>query len=163
MVPQEQYDALKARFIESETQFQRKLEGINDLEKTIARREEQLATMEKMYLQKLEDAKHELEQFKATARDQEKSMQQELRTEKDERAKSEADLQGQITSANDELSEVRDARDALLTEKNKLDAFTFQQRDQIKKLENEVQRTKDDVECRKQIVDQMAKNMLAHE
>ena len=52
-------------------------------------------------------------------------MQQELRTEKDERAKSEADLQGQITSANDELSEVRDARDALLTEKNKLDAFTF--------------------------------------
>ena len=50
MVPQEQYDALKARFIENETATQRKLSSINDLEKTIQRREEQLANMEKMYL-----------------------------------------------------------------------------------------------------------------
>ena len=35
MVPQEQYDALKARFIENETTTQRRLESINDLEKTI--------------------------------------------------------------------------------------------------------------------------------
>ena len=40
MVPQEQYDALKARFIENETATQRRLESINDLEKTIQRREE---------------------------------------------------------------------------------------------------------------------------
>ena len=50
--------------------------------------------MEKMYLQKLEDAKYELEQFKATARDHEKVMAQELKTEKDERAKSETELKG---------------------------------------------------------------------
>jgi len=79
-----------------------------------------------MYLVKLEDAKYELEQFKATARDQEKSVQSELRVEKDERHKSEAELKGQISCANDELSEVREARDSLLTEKNKLDAFTFE-------------------------------------
>ena len=35
MVPQEQYDALKARFIENETATQRRLESINDLESTI--------------------------------------------------------------------------------------------------------------------------------
>ena len=39
MVPQEQYDALKARFIENETATQKKLESINDLQKTIERRE----------------------------------------------------------------------------------------------------------------------------
>eukprot|EP00353_Schmidingerella_taraikaensis_P004059 CAMPEP_0185579262 /NCGR_PEP_ID=MMETSP0434-20130131/14103_1 /TAXON_ID=626734 ORGANISM="Favella taraikaensis, Strain Fe Narragansett Bay" /NCGR_SAMPLE_ID=MMETSP0434 /ASSEMBLY_ACC=CAM_ASM_000379 /LENGTH=179 /DNA_ID=CAMNT_0028197249 /DNA_START=229 /DNA_END=768 /DNA_ORIENTATION=+ len=91
-VPQEQYDALKARFIESETQFQRRIESINDLQKTIERREEQLVTLEKMYLGKLEDAKRELEQFKATARDSERSMSQELKTEKEERQKAESEL-----------------------------------------------------------------------
>ena len=39
VVPQEQYDALKARFIENETATQRRLESINDLEATIKRRE----------------------------------------------------------------------------------------------------------------------------
>ena len=119
--------------------------------------------MEKMYLGKLEDSKRDLEEFKATARDNEKSMQQEIKTEKEERQKMESELQGQIQSANDELSEVRDSRDSLLQEKNKLDAFTFDQRDKIYKLEQEVQRQKDDVVCRKQIIDEMAKNMLAHE
>ena len=49
VVPQEQYDALKARFIENETATQKKLESINDLEATITRREQQLETMERMY------------------------------------------------------------------------------------------------------------------
>ncbi len=74
MVPQEQYDALKARFIETETATQRRLEAVSDLEKTIQSREEQLANMEKMYLQKLEAAKKELDEFKSTARDNEKSI-----------------------------------------------------------------------------------------
>ena len=50
VVPQEQYDALKARFIENETATQKKLESLKELEATIARREQQLETMEKMYL-----------------------------------------------------------------------------------------------------------------
>ena len=37
VVPQEQYDALKARFIENETATQRRLESITDLEQTIKR------------------------------------------------------------------------------------------------------------------------------
>lgn len=64
MVPQEQYDALKARFIENETATQKKLESINDLQKTIKRREQQMEDMEKSYLTKLEDLKQELENFK---------------------------------------------------------------------------------------------------
>jgi len=66
------------------------------LEKTIERREEQLVQMEKMYLGKLEDSKRDLEEFKATARDNEKSMQLEIKTEKEERQKMESELQGQI-------------------------------------------------------------------
>lgn len=79
-----------------------------------------------MYIGKLDDAKKELEEFKATARDNEKSIQMELRAEKEDRQKSEAELERQITSANDELSEVREARDQNLNDKNKLDAFTFE-------------------------------------
>ena len=90
-------------------------------------------------------------------------MQQDLKAEKEERQKNESEMQSKISSANDELGEVREARDALLQEKNKLDAFTFEQRDKIYKLEKEVQKHKDDVQCRKQIIDEMAKNMLAHE
>ncbi len=86
MVPQEQYDALKARFYETETATQRKLSSINDLEKTIQRREEQLANMEKMYLEKLEAAKKELDEFKSTARDNEKSIQHEVKMAKEEKA-----------------------------------------------------------------------------
>lgn len=96
MVPQEQYDALKARFIESETQFQRRLEGINDLEKTIERRTEQIMQLEKMYQGKLEDAKKELEQFKMTARETEKNIQQEVKLAKEERIKMAADLNVEI-------------------------------------------------------------------
>lgn len=73
-MPQEQYDALKARFIENETATQRRLESINDLEKTIQRREEQIASMEKMYLEKLDSAQKELDDFKAVARDTEKTI-----------------------------------------------------------------------------------------
>ena len=124
MVPQEQYDALKARFIDSETQHQRRLESINDLEKTIQRREEQIAQIEKMYLQKLEDAKKELEQFKATARENEKSIQNEVKQVQAEKAKAIAELEEINQGANDELNEVRLARDTLLTEKNRLESFT---------------------------------------
>ena len=94
--------------------------------------------MEKMYLGKLEDAKRDLDEFKATARDNEKNLQQDLKTEKEERQKATEELEGQIKCANDELGEVREARDTLLQEKNKLDAFTFEQRDKIYKLEQEV-------------------------
>ena len=72
MVPQEQYDALKARFIESETATARKLQSVDDLEKTIKRREEQLVEVEQTYQKKLQEAKNELEQFKSSARETER-------------------------------------------------------------------------------------------
>lgn len=50
MVPQEQYDALKARFIENETATQKKLEAVVDLKATIARREQQIEQMERTFL-----------------------------------------------------------------------------------------------------------------
>ena len=79
MVPQEQYDALKARFIENETTTQRRLESINDLESTIQRREQQIANMEKMFLTKTKEAENELETFKQAARETDKAAQGEIK------------------------------------------------------------------------------------
>ena len=121
MVPQEQYDALKARFIENETATQRRLESINDLESTIQRREQQLVDMEKMYLQKLEDAKKELEDFKSASRETERSILLDVKNAKDEKAEAIAERDEQIQRANSELNEVREARDTLIQEKNKMD------------------------------------------
>jgi len=42
--------------------------------------------MEKMYLQKLETAKKELEEFKGNARDNEKQIQHEVKVAKEEKA-----------------------------------------------------------------------------
>lgn len=78
MVPLEQYNALKQKFIENESTTKERLESITDLEKTIQRREEQMQGMERSYLQKLEDAKLELESFKELSRDIERKLQTEL-------------------------------------------------------------------------------------
>ena len=114
MVPQEQYDALKTRFIENETATQRRLESINDLEATIKRGEQEMRNMEKMFLDKLEEAKKELEEFKAGARESEKTLTQEIKTGKEELAKAQAERDEHITKAGSELNEVREARDSLI-------------------------------------------------
>lgn len=94
--------------------------------------------MEKMYQGKLEDAKKELENFKSAARDTEKSIQQEVKMAKEEKVKVVAELEQQIQGANDELNEVREARDALMLEKNKLESFTDDQKATIERLEIEL-------------------------
>ena len=85
VVPQEQYDALKARFIENETATQMRLESITDLENTIKRREQQLADMEKMYLEKIEAGQKEFEEFKVAARESERHIQGEVKTAQQEK------------------------------------------------------------------------------
>ena len=138
MVPQEQYDALKARFIESETATQRKLQSVDDLEKTIKRREEQLLEMEQTYQKKLQEAKNELEQFKSTARETERLIQAEVKQAKEERVKSLAERDETINRTTQELEQVRDARDNLLQEKNKIESAMDEQKTTIEKLEGEV-------------------------
>ena len=108
------------------------------MEKTIERRTEQISILEKMYQGKLEDAKKELEQFKAAARDTEKSIQQEVKLAKEDKAKTVAELELQISGANDELNEVREAKNTLLLEKNKLESFTDDQKAIIDRLETEL-------------------------
>ena len=48
-------------------------------------------------------------------------------------------------------------------QKNKLDANLDEQKNEIERLTTEVARAKDDVECRKQIIDEMSNSMLHHE
>jgi hypothetical protein len=100
MVPQEQYDALKTRFIENETATQRRLESINDLESKIARREQQIIQMEKLFKDKLDEAKSDLESYKASARENEKLIQNEVKVAKEEKAKIIAETDQQIQDAN---------------------------------------------------------------
>lgn len=163
MVPQEQYDALKARFIENETATQRRLESINDLEKTIQRREEQIASMEKMYLEKLDSAQKELDDFKAVARDTEKTIQAEVKQAKEEKVTAIAERDEQLSKAKTELDDVRENRDTLIQEKNKMESFQDEQKTEIERLETNLQRAKDDVECRKMIIEEMSQSMLRHE
>ena len=55
MVPREQYDALKAKFIENETSVKKRLETVDDLESQLKRREDQMIEMESVFSKKLEE------------------------------------------------------------------------------------------------------------
>ena len=80
-----------------------------------------MAKMEKMFLDKLEDAKKELEEFKAGAREQEKTLQHEIKTGREELSRAQAERDEHITKAGSELNEVREARDSIIQQKNKLE------------------------------------------
>ena len=119
--------------------------------------------MEKMFLGKLEDAKKELEEFKTAARDIEKTLNHEIKLCKEENVKVCAERDEQITRASSELNEVREARDILIQQKNKIESYHDEQRSEIERLETELTRAKEDVDCRKLIIDEMSKSMLGHE
>ena len=90
--------------------------------------------MEKMFLDKLEDAKKELEEFKSGARETEKTLTQEIKTGKEELAKAQAEREEHIAKAGSELNEVREARDTLIQQKNKIESFQDEQKNQIDRL-----------------------------
>ena len=53
-VPQEQYDALKAKFIEEQTATKRRLESIDQLEALLEKQSQQMQAMERDYQDRLE-------------------------------------------------------------------------------------------------------------
>ena len=122
-----------------------------------------MANMEKMLLGKIEEVKLELESHKTAARDTEKMLMQEVKTGKEEKMKVVAELEEKIEQGNTELTEIREARDTLNQEKNTLEAVQDGQMSAIERLETELTRAKEDVECRKLIIDEMSKSMLGHE
>ena len=73
-----------------------------------------MAKMEKMFLDKLEDAKKELEEFKAGAREAERQLHHEIKMGKEEIARACAERDEHIEKAGSELNEVREARDTIL-------------------------------------------------
>ena len=70
--------------------------------------------MEKMFLGKLETSKNELEEFKVSARENEKQIHMEVKTANHEKAELIKTHEEQINKANEELNEVREARDSLM-------------------------------------------------
>ena len=56
-VPQEQYDALKAKFIEEQTSTKRRLESIDELEKLLEKQGLQMQEMERDFHERLEKEK----------------------------------------------------------------------------------------------------------
>ena len=119
--------------------------------------------MEKMFLGKLETSKNELEEFKVSARENEKQIQMEVKTVNQEKAELIKTHEEQISKANEELNEVREARDSLMQQKNSIEGVHDEQKAEIERLEEECQRAKEDVECRKLIIDEMSNSMLHHE
>ena len=119
--------------------------------------------MERQFQGKIEEAKKELEDFKTTARETEKNLNEQVRTGNDQKAKANEDHAEQIERASTELNDVRESRDTAVQEKNKLESFQDGQKSEIERLETDLVRAREDVDCRKLIIDEMSKSMLGHE
>lgn len=65
--------------------------------------------MEKMYLQKLEAAKKELDEFKSNARDNEKQIQHEVKVAKEEKAQALTERDEQVQIAKDQVQKSKDS------------------------------------------------------
>lgn len=84
MVPKEQYDALKAKFIENETSAQKRLESIDALEAQIKKREDQMMEMERIFNQRLDEAKEELVSQNKEHKDRERMIRLEIKEAREE-------------------------------------------------------------------------------
>lgn len=69
----------------------------------------------------------------------------------------------QVGAVQEELASVRAERDSLYDAKMKVEATVDEKDSQISQLQVEVQRGKEEVMCRKLIIDQMTKSMMDHE
>ena len=68
-VPQEQYDALKAKFIEEQTSTKRRLESIDELEALLKKQSQHMQDMEREYEDKLDKEKLKQDEMKKDARE----------------------------------------------------------------------------------------------
>lgn len=101
--------------------------------------------------------------MKLQAREDLKLKDIEIRAAREEAVKTVADKDAEIAVINEELAEMRDKRDQLYDEKYKLEAVIDQQKAEIEKLETDLMRAKDEVNCRKMVIDEMSNSMLLHE
>ena len=116
-----------------------------------------------MYLDKLEASKNELEEYKVASRENERHIQAEVKTANNEKKELIRCHEEQLSKASTELDEVREARDSLMQQKNLIESVQDEQKAEIERLEQVCNRAKEDVECRKLIIEEMSKNMLYHE
>ena len=116
-----------------------------------------------MYLDKLEASKNELEEYKVASRENERHIQAEVKTANNEKKELIRCHEEQLSKASTELDEVREARDSLMQQKNVIESVQDEQKAEIERLEQVCNRAKEDVECRKLIIEEMSKNMLYHE
>ena len=116
-----------------------------------------------MYLEKLEASKNELEEYKVASRENERHIQGEVKAANNEKMELIRCHEEQLSKANEELKEVREARDSLMQQKNVIESVQDEQKAEIERLEQVCSRAKEDVECRKLIIEEMSKNMLHHE
>ena len=116
-----------------------------------------------MYLDKLEASKNELEEYKVASRENERHIQAEVKTANNEKKELIRCHEEQLSKASTELDEVREVRDSLMQQKNVIESVQDEQKAEIERLEQVCNRAKEDVECRKLIIEEMSKNMLHHE
>ena len=116
-----------------------------------------------MYLEKLEGSKNELEEYKVASRENERHIQGEVKAANNEKNELIRCHEEQFSKANEELNEVREARDSLMQQKNVIESVQDEQKAEIERLEQVCSKAKEDVECRKLIIEEMSKNMLHHE
>ena len=135
MVPREQYDALKAKFIENETAAKKRLESIDTLEAQIKHREDQMMEMERVFNGRLDDMQVKMDKQEREAKDRASVIRMEVKEAHELKKKEVQKMQDNIDEINNELKEVRDKRDMLYDEKYQVEAVVDEQKDKIDKLE----------------------------
>ena len=88
-----------------------------------------------MYLDKLESSKNELEEYKIAARENERHIQGEVKVVNNEKSELIRCHEEQLSKANEELNEVREARDSLMQQKNVIESVQDEQKAEIERLE----------------------------
>ena len=119
--------------------------------------------MERVFNERLEEHKEQLIKQEKEAQGRERMIRQEIKEINKEWEKKLHDEQEQVQQINNELKEVRDKRDQLYDEKYQVDAVVDEQKDKIERLEIDYKRAKEDVECRKMIIDELGQSILFHE
>lgn len=133
-VPQEQYDALKAKFAAHDLTIRKHEEAVEDLNKEIKKREEQIQELETVFQQRMKAAENVQNLLRQEARDAVRQHESDLRAKDDVLAKRVQEDLALLQGVQQELAGVKQERDTLFSEKMKVEEVVDSKDSQIQQL-----------------------------
>lgn len=119
--------------------------------------------MDKIFTEKMEALEEQMRKAEKEHKDRERLIRLEIRAAQEEKNKAIALEKQAVDRVNEELKEVMDTRDVALEEKYSLESKIEGQSGEIEELKLSLHRSKEDVSCRKMIIDDLSQAMLGHE